>query len=218
MSAAGILLAAGRGTRMGADKLFLELRGRPVLAWALDAFAAATSIEQIVIATRADAVARVEAVARGAAAPVRVCVGGDRRRDSVLAGLGALTPEVAIAVVHDAARPLVTPAEIDEAVRQAYRHGAAAIGYPATDTIKRADATGRILETPPRHELWSVQTPQAFRVELLRRAHQATQDDATDDAALVERLDEPVFIYPGSRRNIKITTPEDLLLVEALLG
>jgi len=220
--AAAIILAAGRGSRMGAgapDKVFADLAGRPVLAWTMLAFERAIAIDLLVVATRADCLDRVAAIAgaAGVAKPLRVVVGGDRRQDSVAAGLAALADGFEIVSVHDAARPLVQPDEIDEGVRLAGQHGAVVLSAPVVDTIKRVGPDGRILATPPRAELRAALTPQTFRVELLRRAHAASSEDATDDAALVERLGAPVHLHAGSRRNIKITTPEDLIVAEALL-
>jgi 2-C-methyl-D-erythritol 4-phosphate cytidylyltransferase len=222
MTAAAIILAAGRGTRMGEaspDKLFVELAGRPVLAWTLLAFERAATIEQIVVSTRPDCLDRVAEIARaaGIAKPLQAVVGGQRRQDSVAAGLARLERPVEVVSVHDAARPLVRPDEIDAGVRLAHQHGAVVLGAPVVDTIKRVAPDGQIVATPPRAELIAALTPQTFLVELLRRAHAASGDDATDDAALVERLGLPVHVHPGSRRNIKITTPEDLIVAEAFL-
>jgi 2-C-methyl-D-erythritol 4-phosphate cytidylyltransferase len=125
-----------------------------------------------------------------------------------------------IVVVHDAVRPLVSPALIDRCVAAADKDGAAAAGLPVRDTIKVVGADGRVESTPPRESLWEIQTPQAFRAALLREAHRRAgvdQIEATDDAMLVERLGEKVVVVEGEPRNIKITTPEDLIVAEALL-
>ena len=222
MTAAAIILAAGRGTRMGTagpDKLFADLAGRPVLAWTLLAFERAREIERIIVPTRPDCLDQVLAVAHaaGIAKPLEAVLGGERRQDSVAAGLTVLARSVDVVSVHDGARPLVHPDEIDAGVRLARQHEAVVLAAPVVDTIKRVGPDGRILGTPPRAELVLALTPQTFRVDLLRRAHAASSDDATDDAALVERLGEPVRVCAGSRRNIKITTPEDLVVAEALL-
>jgi 2-C-methyl-D-erythritol 4-phosphate cytidylyltransferase len=222
VSAAAIVLATGLGTRMGPnapDKVFVELAGRPILAWTLLAFEHASLIDEIVVATRRDCLVRVADIARaaGLTKPCRAVVGGARRQDSVAAGLAALDAGVEIVSVHDAARPLVQPEEIDAGVRLSRQHGAVVLSAPVVDTIKHVDRDGRIVATPPRAELVAALTPQTFLVELLRRAHAASSDDATDDAALIERLGARVHIHPGSRRNIKITTAEDLIVAEAFL-
>jgi 2-C-methyl-D-erythritol 4-phosphate cytidylyltransferase len=222
MTAAAIILAAGRGTRMGAasvDKVFVELAGRPVLAWTLLAFERATSIDRIVVAARPDCLDRIHEIARaaGIAKPLEVVAGGQRRQDSVAAGLARLERSVEVVSVHDAARPLVRPDEIDAGVRLARQHGAVVLGAAVVDTIKRVAPDGQVVATPPRAELIAALTPQTFLVELLRRAHAASGEDATDDAALVERLGWPVHVHPGSRRNIKITTPDDLIVAAAFL-
>jgi 2-C-methyl-D-erythritol 4-phosphate cytidylyltransferase len=203
----------------GPDKVFAELAGRLVLAWTLLAFERAREIERIVVPTRADCLDRVDAIARaaGIGKPLDAVLGGERRQDSVAAGLAVLGEAVDIVSVHDAARPLVHPDEIDAGVRLARQHEAVVLAAPVVDTIKRVGPDGRVLTTPPRAELIAALTPQTFRVELLRRAHAASHDDATDDAELVERLGQAVHVHVGSRRNIKITTPEDLIIAEAFL-
>jgi 2-C-methyl-D-erythritol 4-phosphate cytidylyltransferase len=146
--------------------------------------------------------------------------GGARRQDSVRLGLERLDPDCEIVVVHDAVRPLVSPALIDRLAEAADRDGAAVAGLPVTDTIKIVAPGRRVRSTPARDSLWAVQTPQAFRVALLREAHARGKKDgveATDDAMLVERLGKTVAVLEGDPSNIKITTPEDLLLAEALL-
>ena len=213
MTAAAILLAAGRGTRMGPavpDKVWADLRGIPVIAHSLRAFANAPSITQIVVVARPE----TAAAARALHPTATVVLGGDRRRDSVQAGLAAVTAEIVL--VHDAARPLLDLDTIEQGVKLAREHGAALPAIPVRDTIKRV-RDGRVVDSPPRAELYAALTPQCFRSELLRRAHAATEEDATDDCVLVERLGHPVFVYPGSPRNIKITLAEDLKIAGALL-
>jgi 2-C-methyl-D-erythritol 4-phosphate cytidylyltransferase len=215
--AGGIIVAAGSSTRMGGvDKLLQPLGGRPLLAHSLAVFAGRPRIERLIVVASE---ANLEAVRALAAyfAGISVVPGGARRRDSVLCGLQALEG-CDIVVVHDGARPLVTAALIDAALDGALEAGAALCAVPVADTVKRANATGLVEATVARDALWLAQTPQAFRAELLRRAHAATEVDATDDAALVELLGEPVRLVPGSRDNLKVTTPEDLALAEALIA
>jgi 2-C-methyl-D-erythritol 4-phosphate cytidylyltransferase len=217
MPVGAIIVAAGRSERMaGVDKLLAPLAGRPLIAHALAVFAVHPSLDQIVIVVSESNQQPIAEVAKEVAPAARSVLGGDRRRDSVLAGLEALV-DCDYVLVHDGARPLVTPDLIDAALEGARATGAALCAVPVTDTLKRADERGLVHSTVSREGLWLAQTPQAFRADLLRRAHQATDVDATDDAALVEWLGEPVRIVMGSPANLKVTTPEDLRLAEALL-
>jgi 2-C-methyl-D-erythritol 4-phosphate cytidylyltransferase len=155
----------------------------------------------------------------GATAHIVVVLGGMRRRDSVLAGLEVLHVQgCEYVVVHDGARPLVTPALIDAAIEGARETGAALCAVPVSDTLKRVEDNGLVRGTVSREGLWLAQTPQAFELELLLRAHATTDIDATDDAALVELMGAPVRVVPGSAANIKVTLPADLSLAEALLA
>lgn len=223
MSAACVLLAAGRSARMGGgDKLLAPLAGKPVLAHSLAALAACDDIAHIVVVTSPANRAAVARIARshGGGKVRALAAGGAERQHSVAAGLAAL-PNVELVAVHDGARPLVAAADFSEGLRIARELGAAVAGAPLVDTVKRVDARERVLDTPPRAELRAVATPQVFRRDLLLRAHRAAAADgvsATDDAALVERLGEPVVVYPSRRRNLKITTAADLLIAETLLN
>jgi 2-C-methyl-D-erythritol 4-phosphate cytidylyltransferase len=151
---------------------------------------------------------------------VAVCAGGERRQDSVRAGLGALPP-CDLVVVHDAARPLITTDLIRRGVEVATATGAAAIAaMPVKDTIKRVDDGGRVVETPPRERLWAAQTPQVAHRAALERAFALADRrglTVTDEAALLEAAGEPVSVFAGSYHNLKITTPEDLAIAAALL-
>jgi 2-C-methyl-D-erythritol 4-phosphate cytidylyltransferase len=149
---------------------------------------------------------------------VELCEGGAERADSVRAALAKVSPEATHLAVHDAARPLVTSAEIDAVFAAAVETGAAILATPVTATLKRVEA-GQIAATTPRDGLWGAQTPQAFELGLYRRAVKAAGDVAvTDDAQLIERLGEPVAIVEGSPQNLKITTLEDLRLAAAILS
>ena len=147
----------------------------------------------------------------------RVCGGGPRRQDSVRLGVEALGPCQWVAV-HDGARPLITPDLILRGLEAAGDTGAAVPALPLADTVKEAGPDTMVLRTLDRSRLWAVQTPQIFRYDLLLRAHQEVTADATDDAAMLEALGLPVRIFPGSRLNLKIATPEDLTLAEAILA
>lgn len=222
-SAGAILVAAGRGERMhGVDKTLAPLHGRPVAAWSLDAFAACDAIDVIVLVSGArnhDALIRL-AGEYGRGKVAQVTPGGDRRQDSVAAGLARLlaAATVDLIAVHDVARPLVTPTLIEAGLTAAARHGAASAAAPVTDTIKEVDAHGRVQRTVPREILRAVQTPQVFQRDLLVRAHAAAADDVTDDIALVEALGHSAVVYDVGAPNLKITVPDDLALAAALLA
>jgi 2-C-methyl-D-erythritol 4-phosphate cytidylyltransferase len=199
----------------GVDKMLRELDGRPLIAYSIAAFAASNDIDRIVIVASNANFDAVSAIAWQLAPDARVVLGGERRQDSVRAGLNALD-DVDYVLVHDGARPLVNEGLIEAALQGAVETGAAICAVPVSDTIKRG-SDGLIVETVDRAALQQAQTPQAFRRDLLQRAHEQDSGDATDDAALVERLGEPVRLVPGSPRNIKVTSPDDLHVAEALL-
>lgn len=218
MSAGAIVLAAGRSERMGGvDKMLAPLGGRPLIAWAVEALVTHPQVGALVVVVSAANEAAIRALVAQLAPRAAVVRGGERRRDSVRAGLEAL-PAYEYVIVHDGARPLLTRDLVEAALAGARQAGAALCAVPVTDTVKRADDSGLVRGTVARQGLWLAQTPQAFRRDLLLRAHAATDVDATDDAALVEHLGEPVRIVMGSARNIKVTTPQDLRLAEALLA
>lgn len=219
--AIAILPAAGKGTRAGVAKQFVELAGRPLLVHAAAAAAACPDVAGLVIAAPAGEEDRVRnlLVAHGLGSRLRAVVaGGAERADSVRAALAAAgdAPYVAI---HDAARPFATAALFSRVLAAARDHGAALAALPATDTVKRADGE-RVLATLDRRELWLAQTPQAFRTELLREAYDragAGASRATDEASLVEALGHPVQLVPGDKENSKVTDPADLERARALL-
>jgi 2-C-methyl-D-erythritol 4-phosphate cytidylyltransferase len=220
-----VIVAAGEGKRMGAGapKPLLPLCGRPVLLHTLAAFAASRVGRAIVVVAEKER-ARFERLLRGSdlgRLEWTLQNGGPRRQDSVARGLDLVDADCEIVVVHDAVRPLVSPDLIHRCIDAAAKDGAAVVGVPVADTIKTVSAERRIEATPPRESLWAIQTPQAFQVGLLREAHRGAKSagvEATDDAMLVERLGKTVVVVEGDRRNIKITTPEDLALAEALLS
>ena len=218
-----ILLAAGRSQRMGGnDKTAAVLGGLAVAAHSLRAFAACAQINTIVLVAGPDneTLLRDLATEHGAGKVAAIVPGGARRRDSVGAGLAAL-PSADLVVVHDTARPLVTGAMITRGLTLAAEHGAAIASGPIADTIKQIAFGGSdpspIVRTLDRTTLRAAQTPQVFRRDLLARAHAAHNDDATDDAALVEALGAPVVAFDAGAPNPKITQPADLPIVEALL-
>jgi len=224
-----LIAAAGSGRRMGADrnKLLLPVAGRPVLAWTLDAALACPAITWIgIMGQPRDEAAVAQVVAAAAPArPVQWILGGDTRQESVSRGLAALPPEAGEVLIHDGARCLVEPELLTRcaaAVREAVAAGAGMIAAtPVSDTIKQVDEQGAITATPDRSRLWAAQTPQGFGVAQLRQAHARADAEGwsvTDDAALYERLGLSVRILEAPPSNIKVTTPFDLVVAEALLA
>ncbi len=214
----GILLAAGSSTRMvGEDKLWADLGGAPLIGASLRTLAGLEELDALVVVAPTAHHAELYRLGTSAGRQV-VCVeGGARRRDSVRAGIEA-APAAAWYLVHDGARPLAS-APLARRVLEAVRtRGAVVPGLPVADTIKRVDGPGVVRETLPRAELRAIQTPQAFAGDLLRRAHDLDDADATDDATLVERLGVPVHVVDGEAANLKVTTPDDLERVRALLA
>ena len=215
-----IIVAAGASTRMGAagDKTLADLAGEPLIARTVDAFercAAVSCVAPVVSERNREAVAALREANRWPKTLPPV-LGGARRQDSVRAGLEALPEDCGWIVVHDGARPFVTPALIEARIEAAHPTGAAVAVVPAFDTVKRVAPDGGVLETLDRAELRMAQTPQVFRRDVLARAHAEVADDATDDAAMAERIGVEVRTFAGSRENIKITTAEDLGVAEWL--
>lgn len=218
-SVGAIIVAAGQSTRMGdIDKVMAPLAGRPLLAWTLEPFVRSHLVDRVVLVLREDLLPTGSALLRdeGWSSAVTRCAGGARRQDSVAAGLDALGPCDWV-LVHDGARPCLDAHLIAAALEAARETGAAAPGLPVADTIKQVDSAGLVVQTVPRDGLWAVQTPQAFRYAILRAACGGPQDEATDDALLVERLGVAVRVFPGSPDNLKVTRPADLALAEARL-
>lgn len=220
-----VIVAAGRSTRMGrgVNKQFLTLGGLPVLAHSLLAFEAAPSVGACVVVAAPEETARIaELVCRewSCRKVASVVPGGERRQDSVLAGLLALPSDAEMVLVHDGARPLLQPELVEAVLAEARRWGAAVPAVPVRDTVKEADGCGFVARTLPRENLWLAQTPQAFRFNLLLEAHRRAKElgmVATDDASLVEALGHPVRLVSGSYRNLKITFPEDFVMARALV-
>ncbi len=212
-----ILLAAGSSSRMGgADKLWFDLGGAPLIARSLLTLAATPGVTRLVIVAPAERHAALLKLAAATAVDA-VCVeGGARRQDSVAAGIAA-APDAAFYLVHDGARPLVSPEVVARVLAGARETGAAVPAVPVTDTIQRDDGAGNVEETGDRSSLRAVQTPQGFAGDVLRRAHAAASDEATDDASMVERLGLPVAVVEGDSANLKVTTPADLAVARALL-
>jgi 2-C-methyl-D-erythritol 4-phosphate cytidylyltransferase len=213
-----VIAAAGESQRMGGiDKVFAPLGGKPALARVIETFQKCRLINQIVVVVNAKNIEKCcQLVAEGKWHKVSdVCAGGKRRQDSVAAGLKRL--DCQWVVIHDGARPLVTKELIEGGLKAAQETGAAVVAIPVTDTIKIAGEDRIVRQTPPRQNLWAVQTPQVFSLKIIARAYEQIEGEVTDDASLVEGLGYKVKLYMGSYDNIKITSPHDLALAEVLL-
>jgi 2-C-methyl-D-erythritol 4-phosphate cytidylyltransferase len=219
-----IIVAAGKGTRMGpdVDKLFLEVGGRPVVAHTWQRFNDAACIGEIIVVVREGMQSAFAELARQFqfTKPHRIVVGGRERQDSVWNGLEALSPAADIVAIQDGARPCTSAAMIEATITAAIETGAAVAAMPVTDTIKES-ADGRFAErTADRSKLWAVQTPQTFRVEVIRRALAEVRRrglTVTDDTAACELIGQPVRLVSGTAPNPKVTVPADLAYVNLLL-
>jgi len=220
-----VIAAAGSGQRLGAGgpKALVELAGRPMIAWSLVALAAAETIERIVIAAPPGYEGQIEEAARGAPKPVEVVSGGESRAESVRLAMEVVGSE--LVAIHDAARPLLTPELIDRIVGRLARSEAdgVIVAAPVADTLKRAGEGGSIRGTVDRVGLWSAQTPQVFRANVLRDAQRAARESgdlaaATDEAWLLERAGGMVLLEEAEISNLKVTTAADVAIAEALLA
>jgi 2-C-methyl-D-erythritol 4-phosphate cytidylyltransferase len=225
LKASAIIVAAGSGVRLGSDvpKAFVKICGRTMLSYSLATVRQISSIGEVVITVPQgfENAARTEVAAAGLGIPVKIAVGGIERKDSVRIALELTSADSDLVVVHDAARPLATPAIFESCLAAATRVGAAIAAIPVSDTLKRVDNNSAIVETIARATLWQAQTPQAFRRDLLVAAHQRAVHDkiiATDDADQVERTGTRVEVVEASTTNLKITTPSDLKIVEAIIA
>jgi len=217
---AAILPAAGRGERMGLayNKVWLDLCGKPVVAWAIRVFEDHPSIDRVVlVSSREDMERAGDLVKAEGFRKVQLAEGGYLRRESVWNGLMSTESFHSWIVVHDAARPLLESRLIDSVLEAAMEHGAAACAVPVNDTLKRVGNDGMVDATISREGVYQIQTPQAFSREVILRAHQECAGAATDDAALVESLGMAVATVPGSPQNIKLTRTDDIRLAEAVL-
>ncbi len=213
-----IIVAAGNSRRLGQDKLTWTLNGVTVLRRSIDAFLNAKKIHSIVVVCPLDRWNQIDH--ENFTKPVIRVDGGNERQDSVAAGLTALPADTQLVAVHDGARPLVSPHDIDRCVEAAHAFGATALARRATETMKRSDDNDFNTEPVDRHNLWCMETPQVFRTDLLREASKAIARDgitATDEVSSVEKLGTKVKFVESQSPNLKITTPADLALAEALV-
>jgi len=221
-----IIVAAGEGRRIGGEvpKTYLPVCGRPMVLRTLDQFFSAQAIEEVVLVIAADEFLRCETMLRDDSELANrrwiLQSGGPTRQQSVKKGLEKIGSDTDIVVIHDGARPFVSPALIDRCVQASRDKGAVVVGVPMRDTIKIVSNDRWVQTTLSRSSLWAIQTPQVFRKQWIVEAHdRAAREafEATDDAMLVERIGKPVFVVDGESTNIKITTPEDVWFAEALL-
>lgn len=227
-----VVVAAGSGTRMQLsarrgepppNKVFLELCGEPVLARTLGAFEECHFIDEIVLVTRECDLVECKAICDdfGISKLKTITVGGQTRQESVRLGLAEVSERAVLTAIHDAARCLVSPEEIGAVVVEAMEYGAAALGVPCKDSLKKVDEDGFILSTIEREHVWQVQTPQVFGAAAIREAHRRAAEEgvlATDDCALAERYGLRVRMVRAGYANFKITTPEDMLFAEGYLS
>jgi 2-C-methyl-D-erythritol 4-phosphate cytidylyltransferase len=217
-----VVAAAGQGARFGRPKQLIELAGKPLAAWSLELFARATEVAWVVVTCDPRQRSAFEHLASDILGPKlhAVVEGGPRRQDSVYAALRAIRVPADIVVIHDGARPFAGRSLLRAVIAKACENGAAIAAVPVTDTIKQATESGSVLATVPRERLWAAQTPQAFALGTLLEAHRKAEREgylATDDAELVERLGTTnVAIVAASYDNLKITTPQDVVIAERI--
>jgi 2-C-methyl-D-erythritol 4-phosphate cytidylyltransferase len=217
-----IIVAAGSSRRMGFDKLFAEIVGKPVIAHSLNAFARTESVDEIVVVAQEDRHRDIEQIVRDENLNnVRAIVrGGEHRHDSVRAGLETVSGDAEYIAVHDAARPLVTPQQIEHVFEKCRYFGAASLAEPIRDTVKRADVDLRVAQSVDRHELYAMQTPQIFERKILERAYQVVSEKmllVTDEVSAVELIGRKAALVVNDEFNFKITYPRDLSLAGFIL-
>lgn len=214
---AAVILAGGRGERMGGEKQFLDLAGKPLVLWSVETFLASGLFEETVLVLSPERIKNDGD--RFLAMGLKLAPAGATRMDSLRSGLAAVSPRAALVAVHDGARPLVTAELIKSCLAAAAEHGASVPAVPLKDTVKRSDPEGEFVSaTLPRAELAAVQTPQCYRRDALDALLKAADGgDYTDESQLLERAGLPVRLVRSDHSNIKVTTPEDLLIAEALM-
>jgi 2-C-methyl-D-erythritol 4-phosphate cytidylyltransferase len=219
-----IFPAAGQGHRMqaGINKVFLELMGKPILVRTLLTFSQCPLVDGLVVVVVPEEMEFIKRMLKMVTGlkPYKVVAGGSERQYSIYNGLSYVDPKTDIILVHDAARPLVSQTVIKAVINEAVASGAAIAAVPEKNTVKIVSQDHVVKKTPDRTSVWAVQTPQGFQRDIIIRAYQKAQEDGflgTDDASLVERMGIPVKVVESEYRNIKVTTPEDLIIAEAFL-
>jgi 2-C-methyl-D-erythritol 4-phosphate cytidylyltransferase len=216
-----IIVAAGSSRRLGFDKLTACLAGKPLIAHTLVAFEATKSVDEIIVVTRKDRLAEFRQILDGVARVRAIVAGGEHRQNSVEAGLRHLNQTAEYVAVHDGARPLVRPEQIEEVFQQAQLHGAASLAEPVRDTLKRAGDDLLVRESIDRRHVYAMQTPQVFRRSLLEQAYQRiarSGQQVTDEVSAVELFGDKVMLVPNPEVNFKVTFERDLQLAEAVLS
>lgn len=219
---AAIIVAAGDSRRMGFDKLFATVAGKPVIAHTMRAFELSNTVNGIIVVAREDRHDEIKRIVRDENfKKIRSIIpGGKRRQDSVRAGLDHMESSARYVAVHDAARPLITAEQIERVFAQCQMHGAAALAEPINDTLKRADADLVVTEPIERHQVYAMQTPQIFERKLIEEAYRTVSAEdisVTDEVSAVERLGRKVALVLNDEFNFKITYPRDLPLAEFVL-
>lgn len=219
MKTAAILLAGGLGTRMGAllPKQFLPLRGKPIALYSFELFQKIPLIDELIVVCAPE----YRSLFAHTAVPVKFALPGERRQDSVWNGFEKVSRGIELICVHDSARPLIDQQIVTQVLQEASLHGAAVVAVPLKSTIKESKAGGFVSRTLDRKLLWEIQTPQVARREFLEQGFKIAREEnltVTDDVSLVELLRKDVKLVTGSYANIKITTPDDLHVAEALMG
>ncbi|MCR1898709.1 2-C-methyl-D-erythritol 4-phosphate cytidylyltransferase [Irregularibacter muris] len=221
-----VIVAAGQGTRMKAstNKQYLMLKGKPILAHTLSVFEKSTLVDEVLVVVGEHEKSQcLQKVIKyyGYKKVKKLVTGGETRQQSMYNGLKEVNPRADIVITHDGARPLVHEYTIQTSIAETLIHKATVVGVPVKETIKIVDAKHFVENTPKRDVLWSVQTPQTFTYDLLMEAHQKALQEGfigTDDGMLVERLGYPIKMIKGQYDNIKITTPEDLIIAESIIN
>ena len=218
-----VIVAAGTGSRMnmGINKQFIKLEGKEIIAYTIEKFYNNSNIEDIVVVVKEDESEffKKEILDKYNFKNVKIAYGGKERQDSVYNALEKLTDDE-IVLIHDGARPFVSERIIEQGIKYAGIYGAAAPGVMPKDTIKIKDENGLSLSTPDRNALVAIQTPQVFKLNIIKECHRRIKEEkriVTDDTMVVEAYDNKVFLYEGDYTNIKVTTPEDLILAERLI-
>ena len=215
-----IIVAAGSSERMGFDKVFAPIAGKPMIAYTIDAFERTPCVDEIILVGRTDSLPEFRKLLSAKTKVSNIIPGGAERHDSVRAGLEQLNSKSNFVAVHDAARPMVTPEKIERVFEVCREYGAATLAEPITDTLKRVDVDLMVTSSVDRHQLYAMQTPQIFKRELLESAYRKAAEEkiaVTDEVSAVELVRHKVMLVPNQDFNFKITYPRDFLLAEFVL-